>query len=157
LTEVGLRCRTKQEHAGENIGTKSRHKQGLAASVESLHHQQNKARNEMIGIGQGFRENCGQATFAAVDPPAGGPSTSSHPDDASVRDEHLAVLLRARGHLVSRCRLAAERLGEGWKPWSVNDIDVLIHIGDAIAVLDKLVRESVERDEPTRPAGRPVD
>lgn len=96
------------------------------------------------------KQSFGQDTLATIKAPVGGPSTSSQPDDAAIRDRRLAVLLEARGHLVARCYVAAERLTEGWKPWSVNDIDALVHVGDAIAVLDKLVKEIVEQPAEVR-------
>jgi len=88
--------------------------------------------------------------LATIKEPVGGPSTSSHPDNATIRDRHFAVLSKARDHLVGRCCVAAERLAEGWKPWSANDIDLLVHIGDAITVLDKLVKENIEQPTEVR-------
>jgi hypothetical protein len=87
------------------------------------------------------RESNGRDTVAAIKAQACEAAASTHPDDTTIRDRHLAVLSTARGHLVGRCVVAAERLAEGWKPWSVNDVDILIRLGEAITVLDKLVKE----------------
>jgi len=91
------------------------------------------------------KQSFGQVTLATIKVSVGGPLTSSRPDSATFRDGHVAVLSKARGHLVARCRAAAERLAEGWKPWSVNDVNILIDVGEAITVLDKLVEENIEQ------------
>lgn len=81
-------------------------------------------------------------------------STSTGPDDAAVRHSRLAVLSMARGNLIERCRVSADRLSEGWKPWSERDIDILIQLNKAITVLDKLVEENVQRGEAAEVGGQ---
>jgi hypothetical protein len=49
--------------------------------------------------------------------------------------------MNARERLVAHCHVVAERLAAGWRPWSSNDIDMLVHVGDALTVLDRLIKE----------------
>jgi len=49
--------------------------------------------------------------------------------------------MNAREKLVAHCHVVAERLAEGWKPWSAHDVDMLVQVGSAIAVLDQLIKE----------------
>ena len=55
--------------------------------------------------------------------------------------DHVVVLSKAKEKLVAHCHVVAERLAEGWKPWSSNDIVVLIQVGKAITVLDRLIEQ----------------
>ena len=58
--------------------------------------------------------------------------------------------MNARQKLVAY--MVAERLAEGWEPWSAHDVDMLVQVGGAITILDRLIKE-----EPTfRPARTPV-
>jgi len=49
--------------------------------------------------------------------------------------------MNAREKLVAHCHVVAERLAEGWKPWSAHDVDMLVQVGSAITVLDQLIKE----------------
>jgi hypothetical protein len=53
--------------------------------------------------------------------------------------DRVAALTNAREQLVARCHVVAERLAEGWKPWSPADLDTLVQVGQAIGVLDGLI------------------
>lgn len=55
--------------------------------------------------------------------------------------DHVAILSNAKEKLVEHCHVVAERLAEGWKPWSAHDVDILIQVGEAISVLDRLIKE----------------
>jgi len=37
--------------------------------------------------------------------------------------------------------VVAERLAEGWKPWSTHDVDILVRVGEAITVLERLMKQ----------------
>jgi len=70
--------------------------------------------------------------------------------EVSLAQEHFAALMNARQKLVAY--MVAERLAEGWEPWSSHDVDMLVQVGGAITILDRLIKE-----EPTfRPARTPV-
>jgi hypothetical protein len=60
-------------------------------------------------------------------------------EEVPLAQDHLVVLSKAKEKLVAHCHVVAERLAEGWKPWSSNDILVLIQVGEAITVLDRLI------------------
>jgi hypothetical protein len=62
------------------------------------------------------------------------------------------ALMNARVKLVAHYHVVAERLGEGWKPWSAHDVDMLVHVGGAIAVFDRLIKE-----EPTVGSDQAMD
>jgi hypothetical protein len=53
--------------------------------------------------------------------------------------DRVAAFTNAREQLAARCHVVAERLAEGWKPWSPADVDTLVRVGQAIAVLDGLI------------------
>jgi hypothetical protein len=62
-------------------------------------------------------------------------------EEVPLVQDHVAVLSNAKEKLVAHCHVVAERLAEGWKPWSSNDIAVLIQVGEAITVLDRLIKQ----------------
>jgi len=55
--------------------------------------------------------------------------------------DHILALMNAKGKLVEHCHVVAERLAEGWKPWSAHDLYMLVQVGDAITILDRLIKE----------------
>jgi hypothetical protein len=65
------------------------------------------------------------------------------------QDKKVVAMMNAREKLVARCHVVAERLAGDWRPWSSHDIDMLVQVGEAIAVLDRLIkREPVVVSEP---------
>jgi hypothetical protein len=62
-------------------------------------------------------------------------------EEVPLAQDHVMVLSKAKEKLVAHCHVVAERLAEGWKPWSSNDIVVLIQVGKAITVLDRLIEQ----------------
>jgi len=67
--------------------------------------------------------------------------------------DHVGALSEAREKLVVHCHVVAARLAEGWKPWSTHDVDILVQVGEAITVLDRLMKEELEIGSPASPAG----
>lgn len=55
--------------------------------------------------------------------------------------DHVDALSDARERLVAHCHVVAERLAEGWKPWSTHDVDILVRVGEAITVLERLMKQ----------------
>jgi hypothetical protein len=53
----------------------------------------------------------------------------------------VGALSNARERLVAHCHVVAGRLAEGWKPWSTHDVDILVQVGEAITVLDRLMKQ----------------
>jgi hypothetical protein len=66
--------------------------------------------------------------------------------EVPLAQDHFVALMNARQKLMAY--VVAERLAEGWEPWSTHDVDMLVQVGGAITILDRLIKE-----EPTFPPG----
>jgi hypothetical protein len=60
--------------------------------------------------------------------------------------DRVVAFVDAREKLVAHCHVIAKRLAEGWRPWSAHDVDMLVQVGGAIAVLDRLIKEEPALD-----------
>jgi hypothetical protein len=76
-------------------------------------------------------------------------------EEVPLAQDHVAVLSNAKEKLVAHCHVVAERLAEGWKPWSSNDIAVLIQVGEAITVLDRLIKQEPAVASPSTAVSSP--
>jgi len=74
--------------------------------------------------------------------------------------DDVVALINAKEKLVAHRHVVVERLAEGWKPWSMHDVHMLVQISDAITVLDEVRRgqqSNRQHDDPERPGSCRAD